>query len=145
MPVDPSIIDLRAAGTEPWPFVTGAVRGLSTERSASSRSDLTMRRACEAEKMPLPAWLSGGGEVAVGDRRRWMESRERCVVEGLLAPPLTEEERLSFMAERSFCASSLEPGKDFSTSEPEVEDAASFSTSEPEAVGSVARGLEVGL
>ena len=72
----PSTAMLLLAATGPAPLSTGAVRGLSTLRMASSFSLLTILLAWLAEKMP---WLSleGGGEVAVGERRRWIDSRSR--------------------------------------------------------------------
>jgi hypothetical protein len=73
VPVEPVSIMLRLTGTGPEAFMTAAVLGDSTLRTASASpamAGFTMRRACEAEKIPT---CSGGGESldeAVGDRRR---------------------------------------------------------------------------
>lgn len=95
LPILPStILLLTPTGPCPataLPLTTGAVLGLNTLRKASSLSLFTILRACEAEK-----FASGGGLVAVGDRRRWIDSRWEG--RSLL---WIEEARLSLMAERS--------------------------------------------
>jgi len=119
---------LLLAAMGPAPLSTGAVRGLSTLRATSSFSLLTIRLAWLAEKMLWPS-LGGGGEVAVGERRPWMESLLRARETCNWAPELRPDEdvRLSFMAERILPTASLSAVRVRSRSDPEDADSASSS------------------